>query len=225
MKRKKLVRRIIQYALGLCTMAAGVVLLKRVDLGISPITSVPAAASNVLEGIYPIMNLGNTTTLLHALCVIGQFIIVRRITLKGLLTMFVGVPFGQVINLFMWLFNPGPLGLPLRVVLLVGGLALSGLGVLLIVDADLMLPAPDELSHTISQVYGKKLSNVKIVSDAVYVAIAIAVDLIFAGKITTVGIGTVLSVLLTGRFIGWFDKLFPKLRMEPFWDAPGKKSE
>ena len=206
-------------------MAAGVVLLKRVDLGISPITSVPAAAANVLEGIYPIMNLGNMTTLLHALCVIGQFIIVRRVTLKGLLTMFVGVPFGQVINLFMWLFDPGPLGIPLRIVLLIIGLALSGLGVLLIVDADLMLPAPDELSHTISQVYGKKLANVKIVSDAIYVAIAVAVDLIFTRRVTTVGLGTVLSVLLTGRFIGWFDKLFPKLKMEPFWSAPEQKKE
>ena len=57
-------------------------------------------------------------------------------------------------------------------------LALSGLGVQLVVSSDLMLPAPDELSHTISQVYNKKLSNVKIISDAIYVAIAVVLALV-----------------------------------------------
>ena len=48
---------------------------------------------------------------------------------------------------------------------------------------------------------------------------AVAVDLIFSGRIFTVGIGTVLSVLLVGRFVGWFGKLFPKLTMPPFWNT------
>ena len=37
-------RRVLQYAAGLVVMAMGVVLMKRVDLGISPITAVPAGA-------------------------------------------------------------------------------------------------------------------------------------------------------------------------------------
>ena len=221
MKQKKLVRRILQYALGLCTMAVGVVLLKRANLGISPITAVPAAVSNIFNFEEP-FTLGKTTTVLHILCVLGQIIIVRRITLKAILTTFVAFPFGWIIDLFM-LIDPGPLSLPVRIVVLIIGLAVSGLGVLLIVDADLMLPAPDELTHTISQVYNKKLSNVKIISDAIYVSIALAVDLIFTHRISTVGVGTVLSVLLVGRFIGWFDKLFPKLKMEPFWTPPVQK--
>ena len=204
--------RVVQYAAGLVVMAMGVVLMKRVDLGISPITAVPAAISAITP-----FSLGNMTIFLHALCVVGQLIIVRRVTLKSILTMLVGVPFGYIIDGLMLLFDPGALTLPLRIVLLVVGLALSGLGVQLVVGSDLMLPAPDELSHTISQVYGKKLSNVKIISDAIYVAIAVAVDLIFSRRIFTVGIGTVLSVLLVGRFVGWFGKLFPKLTMPAFW--------
>ncbi len=208
-------RRVAQYAAGLVVMAMGVVLMKRVDLGISPITAVPAAISAITP-----FSLGNMTIFLHALCVVGQILIVRRITLKSILTMLVGVPFGYIIDGLMWLFDPGELGTALRIILLIVGLALSGLGVQLVVGSDLMLPAPDELSHTISQVYRKKLSNVKIISDAIYVAIAVAVDLIFSRRIFTVGIGTVLSVLLVGRFVGWFGKLFPKLTMPPFWNAP-----
>jgi uncharacterized membrane protein YczE len=208
-------RRAAQYAAGLVVMAMGVVAMKRVDLGISPITAVPAAVSAITP-----FSLGNMTIFLHALCVVGQILIVRRITLKSILTMLVGVPFGYIIDGLMWLFDPGELGTALRIILLIVGLALSGLGVQLVVGSDLMLPAPDELTHTISQVYRKKLGNVKIVSDAVYVAVALAVDLIFTRRVSTVGLGTLLSVLLTGRFIGWFGRLFPGLTMAPFWSAP-----
>ena len=208
-------RRVLQYFGGLVVMAMGVVLMKRVDLGISPITAVPAAVSAITP-----FTLGNMTIFLHVLCVIGQIIVVKRVTLKSILTMLVGVPFGYIIDGLMLLFDPGALGWPARIILLVIGLALSGLGVQLVVSSDLMLPAPDELSHTISQVYHKKLSNVKIISDAVYVAIAVAVDLIFSRRVFTVGVGTVLSVLLVGRFVGWFGKLLPKLTMPPFWGEP-----
>lgn len=207
-------RRVAQYALGLTVMALGVVFMKRADLGISPITAVPAAVSAITP-----FTLGNMTIALHALCVIGQCIIVRRITPKALLTMLVGFPFGYIIDGLMLLFNPAVNGIALRAVLLVIGLALSGLGVQLVVGSDLMLPAPDELSHTVSQVSGKKLGSVKIISDAVYVCIALAVDLLFTRRVSTVGIGTVLSVLLVGRFVGWFARWFPKLTMEPFWPA------
>lgn len=208
----KLARRIIQYALGLVIMALGVVCLKRVELGISPITSVPAAVSSITP-----LTLGTATTLLHGLCVIGQVIVLRRVTLKAVLTLLVGVPFGWVIDFFMWVFPASELSIVLRALILIVGLALSGLGVQFIVGCDLMLPAPDELTHTISQVSGRKLSNVKIIADAIYVAIALAIDLIFTHTVSTIGLGTILSVLLTGRFIGWFNKLFPKLTMEPMW--------
>ncbi len=215
--KKRFPRRVAQYAAGLVVMAMGVVLMKRVDLGISPITAVPAAISAITP-----FSLGNMTIFLHALCVVGQILIVRRITLKSILTMLVGVPLGYIIDGLMWLFDPGELGTALRIILLIVGLALSGLGVQLVVGSDLMLPAPDELSHTISQVYRKKLSNVKIISDAIYVAIAVAVDLIFSRRVFTVGVGTLLSVLLVGRFVGWFGKLFPSLTMPPFWPAAKK---
>ena len=155
--------------------------------------------------------------MLHALCVAGQIIVARRITLKSLLTLIVGFPFGYIIDFFMWLFPPAQISIIMRAVILIVGLALSGLGVQMIVGSDLMLPAPDELNHTISKAYNKSLSSVKIISDAVYVAAALAVDLVFTGGVSTVGLGTVLSVILTGRFIGWFSRLFPKLNMEPLW--------
>ena len=210
-------------------MAMGVIFMRRADFGISPITAVPAAVTDAaayrgftLPGIG--ITLGNTTIVLHALCVIGQILLVRRVTLKSLLTMLVGIPFGKIIDLFNLLVGLHVETVVMRLLVLLIGLCLSGLGVLVVVGSDLMLPAPDELSHTISQLYDKKLSNVKIISDAIYVLFAIAIDLIFTGRLSTVGIGTVLSVLLVGRFVGWFGKLLPWVRMEPFWTLPKKEN-
>ena len=64
MKEKQLTRRILQYIAGLVCMAVGLVLLKRTYWGVSPITAVPDAVTNVTH-----ISLGNTTILLHILCV------------------------------------------------------------------------------------------------------------------------------------------------------------
>lgn len=212
-------RRVIQYLIGLVVMALGVVLTKRANLGISPITSIPASISAITP-----FTLGNTTIFLHIVCVIGQIILMRRITLKSLLTMLVGIPFGYIIDGLMFLINPGPMGTAMRIIILALGLASSGLGVQLIVGTDLMLPAPDGLTHTISQVFQKKLSNVKVCSDGIYIIISVVLDLLFTGHISSVGVGTVMSMLFVGRFVGWFSVWFPGLTMEPFWskNTPSK---
>lgn len=193
-------------------MALGIVLMKRVDLGISPITCIPASVSNFTP-----LTIGNLTIILHVICVIGQVVTERHFSFKNLLTMLVGFLFGYIIDGLMLLIRLEGLSLPMRFAVLVLGLACSGFGLFLTVSTDVALPAPDGLSHTISQVYGKKLSNVKVISDAVYVSISIILDLIFTGHISSAGIGTVLSVLLVGRFVGWFGKLLPGIKMAAFW--------
>ena len=63
----------------------------------------------------------------------------------------------------------------------------------------------------------------KLVHQVIFLfSIAVAVDLIFSRRVFTVGVGTLLSVLLVGRFVGWFGKLFPSLTMPPFWPAAKK---
>jgi uncharacterized membrane protein YczE len=222
MERKRMARRIIQYALGLVSMGLGIVFLKRANLGITPITSIPAAVSEITP-----FTLGNVTIALHVLCVIGQIILLRRVTLKSLLTIVVGFVFGYIVDGLMLLIPDRALfrNLLVRCVMLLAGTVCNGLGVALIVGSDLMLPAPDEMTHTIAQVYGKKLANVKIISDACYVAVAVVIDLLATGRVYTVGIGTVVSVLLTGRFIGLFTKIIPGITLPPFWKRPARSGE
>lgn len=213
MKEKQLSRRIVQYLLGLVCMAIGLVLLKRTVWGVSPITAVPDAVANVTP-----LSLGTATILLHLLCVILQIAVQKKVTVKSLLTMCVGVPFGFLIDFFMWLWDP-QLAFWQKCVALVLGIAIQGFGVALISGCDLMLPAPDELNNVISRVHHKKLANVKMTADALYVAVAVVINLISTRSLASVGVSSIASVLLTGRFVGLAQKLFPRMKMEPFFAA------
>lgn len=214
MKSKQLSRRILQYIAGLVCMAIGLVLLKRTYWGVSPITAVPDAVANITP-----LTLGNATILLHVLCVVLQIVVQRRVTVKSLLTLCVGVPFGYLVDLFMWLWDPVLIFWE-KCIALVVGIAIQGFGVALISGCDMMLPAPDEFNNVVSRVYGRKLANVKMIADAVYVGMAIVINLISVHSLASVGISSVVSVLLTGRFVGLSYRLLPGMRMTPFFSMP-----
>jgi len=198
-------------------MAIGLVLLKRTYWGVSPITAVPDAVANITP-----LTLGNATILLHVLCVLLQVIVQKRVTLKSILCLGVGVPFGYLVDLFMWLYDPSPV-LWQKCVMLVVGIAIQGFGVALISGCDMMLPAPDEFNNVVARTYDKKLGNVKMCADAVYVAAAIVINLIFQHSLASVGISSVASVLLTGRFVQLSYRLLPGIRMTPFFGAAKKE--
>lgn len=210
-------RRVIQYLIGIICMAIGLVMLKRTCWGVSPITAVPDAFTHVFP-----LTLGNATILLHLVCVIGAVIVQRRITLKNILAMCIGVPFGYLVDLFMSLWNPTLLVWQ-KIIVLIIGIAIQGLGVALISSCDLMLPAPDELTNVISRTYGKKLGSVKMVSDAIYVVISIIVNLLSIHSLSSFGISSVASVFLTGWFVNQYRRLFPKMIMPPFFTPPKAK--
>ena len=214
MKDRKLARRILQYLAGLVCMAIGLVLLKRTNWGVSPITAFPDAVANITP-----LTLGNATILLHVLCVILQIIVQKKITLKSILCLFIGVPFGYLVDLFMWLWDPSMV-LWQKIVSLILGIAIQGFGVALISGCDMMLPAPDEFNNVVARTYNKKLGNVKMCADAVYVIIAIVINLVFQHSLASVGISSVASVLLTGRFVQLSFKALPGIRMTPFFNAP-----
>lgn len=203
-------RRLPQYFLGLIVMALGVVLIKRAEIGISPLSAIPAAVSNITP-----FTLGNTTIAFHVCCVIFQIIVVGKVDVKTVLILPLAVVFGCMIDLLMLLLPLHGMHWTLCFIVSFGGIVLTGLGIVVIVGADLMLPAPDAFLRAVSAKYNVPLSRVKIAGDALWVVITLAIELIASGRVVSIGVGTVLSVLLTGRFVGVFNRLLPGLKMEP----------
>lgn len=209
-------RRLPQYFLGLLAMALGVVLIKRAEIGISPLSAIPAAVSNITP-----FTLGNTTIAFHVCCVLLQVLVVRKVDVKTVLILPLAVVFGYIIDLFMFLLPLSGMALWLRVLVCFAGIVFTGLGIVVIVGADLMLPAPDAFLRAVSARFRVPLSKVKIAGDALWVVITLVIELVSSGRIVSIGVGTVLSVLLTGKFVGVFNRLFPGLTMAP--TAAGRK--
>lgn len=203
-------RRLLQYPIGLLVLALGAVLLKKAALGMTPTTSVPAAVSAATS-----LSLGTTTMLLHVVCWIAIVTLQRKIDLKSILILPLAVVFGWIVDGYMFLLQFGQLPLWVCVVICLCGIAATALGIVIIVGCNGLLPAPDALLRTINVKYNIPLSKVKLAGDAIWVVCAIAVDLIFSHKLfLSVGVGTVLAVLLTGRLVGVFGKYLPWLNRE-----------
>ena len=191
-------------------LALGAVLLKKAALGMTPILSIPAAVSTVTP-----LTLGTTTMLFHAVCWIGILLIQRKLDFKTLLIIPLAVVFGWIVDGYMLLLNFKAAALWVRVILNLCGIVLTALGIVTIVGCRGLLPAPDALLRTISSRFNIPLSRVKMAGDAIWVVLAILIDLIFSRKLfLSVGVGTILSVLLTGRLVGIFGTHLPWLEFK-----------
>ena len=205
----KLKRQLPQYVLGLLVMAVGIVLIKQADIGVSPVSVVAAALSNITP-----LTFGNTTILFHIFCFLLTIAAQRKIDVKTILIVPLSVVFGYIIDLYMFLLPAGlfhSMPIWLRYVMCLLGIAATALGIVTIVGANLMLPAPDAFVRAVSVTYHKPLSRVKITVDALWAVLAIVIELIFCHAVLSVWIGTVLSVLLTGKLVGVFGKYLPWL--------------
>ncbi|MCD7980706.1 MAG: DUF6198 family protein [Clostridiales bacterium] len=203
-------RNILFYIAGLFVMAFGIVLIKKAGVGVSPVSAIPSVLADLLP-----LSFGNTTILFQVVCFILIFVVRKKADVKTFLILPVAIAFGYIIDLYMFLLPSGNLPIWLSYVVCLAGIAATAMGITLIVRADLMLPSPDALIRAISDRYSQPLSRIKMEGDGIYVAIALALELIFFHHPESVWIGTALSVLLTGRLVGAFTKYLSRNQTEP----------
>ena len=199
-------KRIPIYILGLFIMAFGIVLIKKANLGMSPLSAIPAAVAN-----FTTFTLGNTTIGFHVFCIILQIILTRRVTVKTVLLLPLAVVFGYIIDLYMFIMGFVAVVYWLRIACCFFGIVFTALGIVIIVSVDLMLPAPDAFLLSASLFFKRPLSQVKIIGDITWVVVAVAIELVNTGNIVSVGIGTLASMYLTGRFVGIIKQRLPQL--------------
>lgn len=204
MKEKLTVKQVVIFILGLFVMGFGIVLIKKANLGLSPISAIPAAVSNIAP-----LTFGNVTIIFQCCCFAAIMIATRKLTWKRAIILPVGFGIGYILDLYNVLLNFD--GAPLwgRLLLSMLGIMGTALGIVIIKRAEFVLPAADELWFTLSTLYNKKVSFFKTCGDIAWVAITVVIEVIAVHKVVSVGIGTVLSMLLTGFFVGRFQKWLP----------------
>jgi uncharacterized membrane protein YczE len=196
-------RRAALCLLGNFVLAFGVAMAVKADLGITPVNSIAFVLSKVLS-----VDHGFMTGVIYASYVLLQLAILRReFRINNLLQAGAALMFGW----FVFLCNhalafPVPEFYPVRVLFLLAGIIIIGLGIMLYLRADL-LPQPAEgLILAIQKKTGWKLHNIKVVFDSSVVVIAAAISLIALKKIVGIREGTLISMIGIGKCLGFFTK-------------------
>jgi uncharacterized membrane protein YczE len=196
-------RRAALCLLGNFVLAFGVAVTVKADMGITPVNSI----AFVLSRIFPIDH-GFMTGVIYASYVLIQLAILRKeFRINNLLQGAAALVFGW----FVFLCNralafPVPELYPVRVLFLLAGISIIGLGIMLYLRADL-LPQPAEgLILAIQKKTGWKLHNIKVVFDSSVVVIAAVISFIITKRIIGIREGTLISMIGIGKCLGFFTK-------------------
>lgn len=207
---KNLKIRLPMYFIGLFIMTVGIAFSVRSDLGVSPVSSPPYTLTVVWN-----VEMGMATFLFHVALVLLQILLLRRkYKPKNLLQLAVGVVFGLFTTFCngLVMMIPMPDSLPFRIIMLAVSIVIVAIGIFLYVPADIMPLAGEGTMLAISQVTGFKFSNVKIGFDVSVSVISLVICLITVHHPGSVGIGTVVSAVLTGAALGVITRIFGEKR-------------
>lgn len=181
-----------------CINSFGVVLMLYSGAGISAISSVPFAFSEV----FPKISLGTWTYLFQGLLVLSLMVMRKKFVPSYLFSFVVGFVFGELLDVHELWISVLPTALPFRFlyfiisyVLICVGIAISNRCKLPIIPTDLF---PRELSDITKAGYPK----IKIGFDVACLAVTAALTFFCLGHLEGLGIGTILAAFTMGKGVG-----------------------
>ncbi len=201
---KKMMVRVAMYLLGMVLLALGITLNTKTGLGVSAIVSVPYCISDIWN-----MNFGNVTFMIYTLFVLVQIGIKGRSTkLFDILQIVVSILFTRLLNLFGSLVSFQSENLVINLLLLLTAILLTGTGAAITVNARLISNPADGLVRTIADSVKLEMGLVKNLFDICCIAVSVIISLIVQGRLSGIGIGTILAAAGIGRVIWLYNQLF-----------------
>lgn len=181
-----------------CINSFGVVLMLYSGAGISAISSVPFAFSEV----FPKISLGTWTYLFQGLLVLSLMVMRKKFVPSYLFSFVVGFVFGELLDVHELWISVLPTALPFRFlyfvisyVLICVGIAISNRCKLPIIPTDLF---PRELADITKAGYPK----IKIGFDVACLAVTATLTFFCLGHLEGLGIGTILAAFTMGKGVG-----------------------
>lgn len=207
--KRDLPKRLVMYFGGLLLMTAGISFSVISDLGVSPLSTIPYAVT-----LYCGFDMGLGTTIMHTFFVLMQIVLLRK---NFRLYMLLQIPAGVVFGWFTTLCNslaamiPKTDFFPLQLVFQLISILLVAVGIHFYLPANIIPLAGEGIVSAISVTFDLSFPKVKVGFDIAAVTLSAAFCLIMLGKLGSVGIGTVMSALLTGTALACIKKLAKKL--------------
>lgn len=166
--------------------------------GISAISSVPYAFSEVL----PKISLGVWTDIFQMLLVFSLMVMRKRFVPQYLLSFVVGAGFGTGIDIHEIWVHTLPLTLPLRVCYFLAGYLLISTGIAFSNRCKMPIIPTDLFPRELEDITKIKYSRIKISYDVICLMITAILTFVCLGQIKGLGIGTVLAAFTMGKVIG-----------------------
>ena len=199
-------RRRVVYLLGTLLLGCGIAMNTKTQLGIAPILSVAWNISELIGVPFSLMS-----------CFYYCFLILLQLLLLG--KEFEPIQWLQLAASFFTSFFIGlfsrilptavsPVG---RGAMLLGAILLTGAGIILTVGARFVPNPGDGMASAIARRTGRSLGLSKNILDISSFLVAAALGFLFRGRLMGVGVGTVVTMLLTGRVVALLQK--PLLRL------------
>ena len=187
------------FLLGLVCLSLGVVLVVKSNLGISVAMSVPYIFSLYFTKI----SFGQWSYIIQGITLIFLFIIVKRVTVKYLLSFVVAFLFGIAIDLFGMLLTSfavytfyGKLG-----VFILGSIVIS-IGVAAFIKSNYPIQPFDTFVKEVAIAKNIKYAKFKTGFDLTFFMISLTTSIIFFKKIKGLHVGTLVSAIILGSMIG-----------------------
>ncbi len=203
---KKTLRGEAALALAVIINSFGVVLMLYSGSGISAISSVPFAFSEVL----PAFTLGTWTYIFQGLLIMSLMLMRRRFVPEYLFSFVVGFVFGEMLDVHEMWINALPDGLAWRVLYFIVSYLLISFGIALSNRCHLPIIPTDLFPREVSHISGAAYPKVKIFFDVSCLAVTGVMTLAFLGHLDGLGLGTILAAFTMGKAVGlmgdWLDR-------------------
>lgn len=186
----------------------GVVMMLYSGSGISAISSVPFAFSEVL----PDLSLGTWTYIFQGLLVLSLMIMRRRFVPQYLFSFVVGFVFGVLLDIHELWIGILPGSLVWRVIYFIVSYLLISFGIALSNRCCLPIVPTDLFPRELAQITGVMYPRIKISFDVICLAVTAGMTFVFLGHLSGLGIGTILAAFTMGKAVGimgeWLDRRF-----------------
>ena len=206
MEEKKLFRGEADLGAAVVINSLGVVLMLYSGAGISAISSVPYAFSEVL----PALTLGTWTYIFQGLLVLTLMIMRKKFVPSYLFSFVVGFVFGKLLDLHEMWINTLPDNIIMRVIYFIISYVLICIGIALSNRCGLPIVPTDLFPRELSDITGVKYSKIKIGFDITCLAVTAGLTFFCLGRIMGLGIGTVLAAFTMGKGIGFAGELIDR---------------
>ena len=184
----------------------GVVLMFYSGSGISAISSVPYAFSDVFNKI----SLGTWTYIFQGLLVLSLMIMRKKFVAPYLFSFVVGFAFSEMLDVHELWLNILPTGLPERAVYFIVSYLILSFGIALSNRCGLPIIPTDLFPRELADITKVKYSKIKIGFDVTCLAVTALMTGIFLGHLDGLGIGTIMAAFTMGKAVGmmgnWMDR-------------------